>query len=68
MPRKKKYENVLIAKGILAREFQQLGDIQRSMKMRFLDIKDPDQVEFFKKNARDMMNIFADAIKELEGE
>ena len=66
MPRKKKYENALIAKDILAREFQALGDLQGSIVMRYLELKNKEDRKFLKAQIEDVAKIFNDAIKELE--
>lgn len=39
MPRKRKYENAEIAKGILEREFTHVGDLKTTMVYKFLDFK-----------------------------
>lgn len=67
MPRKKKYENALIVKNILARETQALGDLQTSLVFRFLDMKKKNDRDFLKNQTKDMITIFSDALKELEG-
>lgn len=66
MGRKKKYENALIVKNILASECNRLGDLQGSILFKFLDLKKKDDREFLKKEAEYIRNIFNDALKELE--
>ena len=66
MPRKKKYENALIVKDILARESQALGNMQASIMYRFIDLKKKDDREFLKIQAEQMIEIFNNAVKELE--
>lgn len=67
MPRKKKYENSLIVKDILARECQAFGNLQASLMYRFLDLKKKDDREFLKNNIQTMIGIYEAAVKELEG-
>lgn len=67
MPRKKKYENALIVKDILARESQALGNMQASIMYRFIDLKKKDDREFLKEQTKQMIEIFNNAVKELEG-
>ena len=66
MGRKKKYENSLIVKDILARECHALGDMQGSIMFRFLDLKKKDDREFLRNNIKVMIDIFNNALKELE--
>ena len=66
MGRKKKYENALIVKDILARESQALGNLQASIMYRFLELKDKDDREYLKGQAEQMIEIFNAAVKELE--
>lgn len=66
MPRKKKYENALIVKDILARECQAHGDMQGSIMFRFVDLKKKDNREFLRKQIEGVAQIFNDALKELE--
>lgn len=66
MGRKKKYENALIVKDILASECNRLGDLQGSILFKFLDLKKKDNREFLKREAEYIRNIFNDALKELE--
>ena len=67
MGRRKKYENALIVKDILARESQALGNMQASVMYRFLDLKNKDDREYLKNQAEQMIEIFEAAVKELEG-
>lgn len=48
MPRKKKYENALIVKDILAREFNHFGNMQACITIKFLDLKKKDDREYLK--------------------
>lgn len=66
MKRKKKYENCEIVKGILSRECNALGDMQGSLAFRFLDMKSKDDREFLKRNIKDIIDIFNDALEELD--
>lgn len=66
MPRKKKYENALIVKDILAREFNHFGNMQACIAIKFLDLKKKDDREYLKKQIKDLTVIFNDALKELE--
>lgn len=66
MPRKKKYENAEIAKNILAREANNLGDMQLCMSLKFLDLKNEADRKFLVKNIKGVRDIFEDALKELE--
>lgn len=66
MGRKKKYENSLIVKDILANECNRLGDMQGCMLFKFLDLKKKDDRDFLKREAECIRNIFNDALKELE--
>lgn len=66
MSRKKKYENSLIVKNILANECNRMGDLQGSLYFRFLDLKKKEDKEFLKKQIEYMMEIFNGALKELE--
>ena len=66
MPRKKKYENAEIVKGILAREYHHIGDMKMCMFYKFLDFKDEENREFLKSNINEMIGIFKNALKELE--
>ena len=67
MGRRKKYENALIVKDILARESNALGNVQASVMYRFLDLKNKDDRDYLKEQAKQMIEIFNDAVKELEG-
>lgn len=66
MPRKKKYENALIVKDILARECNHFGDMQGTVMFRFLDLKRKEDRVFLKKQIEGVAKIFNDALKELE--
>lgn len=66
MGRKKKYENAEIVKGIFSREFQYIGDTKMSLAYRFLEFKNKNDREVLKKNINEMIQIFNDALKELE--
>lgn len=66
MPRKKKYENALIAKDIFASECNRMGDLKGCMMFKFLDLKRKDDRKFLKTQIEYMMDIFNNAIKELE--
>lgn len=66
MGRKKKYENALIVKDILAREFNSLGDLQGSLMFRFINLKKKDDREFLKNNINGMLDIFNNALNELK--
>lgn len=67
MGRKKKYENAEIAKRILSRECQALGDTQGSIMFRFLDLKKKEDREYLKTQCEFMRDLFGNAVKELEG-
>lgn len=66
MGRKKKYANALIVKDILARECHAMGDMQGGVYFRFLDLKKKGDREFLAREIKGVMNIFNDALKELE--
>ena len=66
MGRKKKYANALIVKDIFARECNAMEDIQGSVYFRLLDLKKKDDREFLAREIKGIMNIFNDALKELE--
>lgn len=66
MGRKKKYANALIVKDIFARECDAIENIQGSVCFRFLDLKKKDDREFLAREIKGIMNIFNDALKELE--
>lgn len=66
MGRKKKFENALIVKDIMARECGYLGDMKGSLMFRFLDLKKNEDREFLQKQIEDFMKIFSDASKELK--
>ena len=66
MARKKKYANALIVKDIFTRECNAMDDMQGSMFFRFLDLKKKDDREFLAREIKGIMNIFNDALKELE--
>lgn len=66
MGRKKKYENSLIVKDILASECNRLGDSQGSLMFKFLDLKKKDDRVFLKNNINALLKIFNDSLKELE--
>ena len=67
MGRKKKYANALIVKDIFARECNAMDDIQGSIFFKFLDLKKKDDREFLAREIKGIINIFNDALKELEG-
>ncbi len=67
MPRKKKYENADIVRQIFSREFNYMGNMEASILYRFIDFKKKDDRELMRKNINEMMQIFNDALKELEG-
>ena len=67
MPRKKKYENAEIVKRILEREFNNLGDLQGCMIFKFLDFKKKEDRDYLKDNINQMIELFQEAVKELEG-
>lgn len=66
MGRKKKYENAEIAKKVMERELNYLGNIEACMYFKFLDFKKKDDREFLSKNIKSFMEIFNEALKELE--
>ena len=66
MPRKKKYENAEIAKQIMSREFNALGDTKSSVMFRFLDLKKKEDREYLKEQCEFMRDLFGNAVKELE--
>lgn len=66
MPRKKKYENALIVKDILARECNHFGDMQGTIMFRFLDLKRKDDRAFLRREIAGVAKIFNAALKELE--
>ncbi len=67
MGRKKKYENALIVKDILAREAHALGNMQAGIMYRFLDLKAIEDREFLRQQTKAMIEIFNAALNELEG-
>lgn len=66
MGRKKKYENCEIVKGILSRECNTLGDMQGCLAFKFLDMKNKNDRDFLRRNVKDMIDIFNDALEELD--
>ena len=68
MGRKKKYQNCEIVRGILSRECNALGDMQGCLAFKFLNMKNKNDKEFLKRNIKDMIDIFDDALKELGGD
>lgn len=66
MGRRKKYENALIVKDILSRECSAMGNMKGSLMYRFLDLKKKDDRQFLKTQIESMVEMFNDAIKELE--
>lgn len=65
MGRKKKYENAEIVKGILSREANYFGDVNLCMSIKFIDYKSGEDRKFLANNIKDMLDIFNDALKEL---
>lgn len=66
MGRKKKYENAEIVKGILLREASAMGGMQLCIMIKFIDFKSEADRKFLANNIRGMVDMFNDAIKELE--
>lgn len=66
MGRKKKYENTEIAKSILSREANFMGDLKLCMAIKFVDFKSKSDREFLANNIKGVRDIFNDALKELE--
>lgn len=66
MGRKKKYENAEIAKQILAREANNMGDMQLCLAIKFIDFKSEADRKFLANNIKGVRDIFDDALKELE--
>jgi hypothetical protein len=67
MARNKEYANALIVKDIFARECNAIEDIQGSVYFKLLDLKKKDDRDFLAREIKGIMNIFNDALKELEG-
>lgn len=68
MGRKKKYQNCEIVRGILSRETNAMGDMQTCIAFKFLELKNENDRDFLKRNIKDMIEIFNDALKELGGD
>lgn len=66
MERKNKYKNALIVKEIFARECNVIEDIQGSVYFKLLDLEKKDDRDFLAREIKGIMNIFNDALKELE--
>lgn len=66
MGRKKKYENAEIVKEILSREAHAMGNMKFSISLRFLELKKKNDREYLKRQIEGMINLFNDALKELE--
>jgi len=66
MPRKKKYENADTVRQIFARECNHMGDLKSCMMFKFIDFKKKEDREFMKQSINEMVDIFKDALKELE--
>lgn len=67
MPRKKKYENAEIVRQMLSRECNYFGDMKSCMLFKFIDFKKKQDREFMRNSINQMIEIFKDALKELEG-
>lgn len=67
MPRKKKYENAEIVKGILSREANAMGDMQLCISIKFIDFKSEADRKFLANNIKGVRDMFNDALRELEG-
>lgn len=65
---RKKYQNCEIVRGILSREANAMGDMQTCIAFKFLELKNKDDRDFLKRNIKDMIEIFNDALKELGGD
>lgn len=65
---RKKYQNCEIVRGILSREANAMGDMQICIAFKFLELKNKDDRDFLKRNIKDMIEIFNDALKELGGD
>lgn len=57
MGRKKKYENAEIAKGILSREANAMGDVQLCMAIKFIEFKSEADRKFLANNIRGVRDI-----------
>ncbi len=66
MGRKKKYENAEIVKGILSREANNIGDMQLCLSLKFIDFKSKADRKFLANNIKEILEIFSDALKELD--
>lgn len=63
---KDKYEYTNIAKTIISREFQAMGDTEISVIFRFLDPDKEDDRAVIRRNILGLKEIFDKALKELE--
>lgn len=63
---KDKYEYTNIAKTIISREFQAMGDTKTSVIFRILDPDEENDRAVIRRNILDMKKIFDKALKELE--
>ena len=63
---KDKYKYTNIAKTIISREFQAIGDTEISVIFRFLDPDNEDDRAAIRSGILEMKNIFDKALKELE--
>lgn len=65
MGRKKKYENAEIAKEILSREANAMGDMQLCIMIKYIDFKSEVDKKLLANNIKGVRDIFNDALKEL---
>ncbi len=65
MGRKRKYENAEIAKGILSREANAMGNVPLSISIKFIDFKSEVDRKYLADNIEGVRDIFNDALKEL---
>ena len=63
---KDKYEYTNIAKTIISREFQAMGDTKTSVIFRFLEQENEDDRAAIRSGILEMKDIFDKALKELE--
>ena len=66
MAKEDNFTNIQIAQNIIATMFHEIGDIQACLTFRFLDLGKKKDRELLRKNINGMMEIFNDALKELE--
>lgn len=62
----KKYENAIIVRNLISREFNAHGNIDYSILFRFLDLNTKKDRKILKKNVKELIDICNKALEELE--